>query len=247
MLGKLPHKADPRTLQFAKYISLAAVPTAPETLDYSQHVRDWPMYGNDAIGDCTCAAAGHMVEVWTALNSPALRPVKVTQASIIKTYTAVSGYSPRTGANDNGAVELDVLNYWRKTGLTKAHKLWAFAQVDPQNRDHVMLATYLFGGVYIGVALPDTAQAQTGPDKVWDVGGQPGTWGGHAVNIVAYDAAGLTCATWGCLQRMTWAFWHTYVDEAWALLPIEWQIHTGVQGFDFATLAADLADVGKPA
>ena len=50
----------------------------------------------------------------------------------------------------------------------------------------------LFGGVYIGLALPLTAQNQ----DVWDVvpnGGanaEEGSWGGHCVYVPKYDTVG---------------------------------------------------------
>jgi hypothetical protein len=78
---------------------------------------------------------------------------------------------------------------------------------------------------YIGLALPISAQNQ----DVWAVPpggsageGSPGSWGGHAVPIVAYDSRGLTVITWGATKRMTWQFLDTYCDEAYALLSQDW-------------------------
>ena len=70
--------------------------------------------GNDKIGDCTCAAAGHLIMEWTSLAQPKM--FTPTDPQIVAAYSAITGYNPKTGANDNGAAELDVLNYWRKTG-----------------------------------------------------------------------------------------------------------------------------------
>ena len=53
-------------------------------------------------------------------------------------------------------------------------------------------AIWLFGGAYIGVELPISAQRQ----EVWDVPAnpgpddEPGSWGGHAVYLVGYDLRG---------------------------------------------------------
>ena len=53
----------------------------------------------------------------------------------------------------------------------------------------IATAIWLFGGAYIGVELPVTAQKQ----DVWDVpanpgpNDEPGSWGGHAVYLVGYD------------------------------------------------------------
>lgn len=243
-LGKLPYQHDRRTLHLATYIS-QPLPAAPATwtTPMAKDIRDWPMYGNDRLGDCTCAAAAHLIECWT---SAALRWEDVPEAAVIAMYEAI------TGGQDTGAVELDVLRYWRKIGLA-GHKPYAFALIDRMAHEHVKLAASLFAGVYIGIALPKSAQSQTGPGKVWDIpthgygsDSVPGTWGGHAVNVVAYDGDGLTVVTWGQLQRMTWQFWDRYVDECWALLPAEWATTPPkIAGFNFARFDADLARVGK--
>ena len=103
----------------------------------------------------------------------------------------------------------------------------------------------LFGGLYIGVSLPASAQNQ----DVWDVATGPdaeaGSWGGHCVNVVGYDADGLTVVTWGATKRMTWAFWLAYVDEAYAILSNDFLTTAGQtpNGFDLAALTNDLRAV----
>jgi len=101
----------------------------------------------------------------------------------------------------------------------------------------------LFGGVYIGLALPVTAQSQ----DVWDVvpkGGvnaRKGSWGGHCVFVPKYDAHGFTCITWGGLKTMTVAFWKKYCDEAHTLFGHDWLTDKGSPaGFDQTQLQADL-------
>ena len=56
-LGKLPVRHDVRTLQLARYVDTAVLPAPPASYDETAHVHDWPMYANDRIGDCTCAAS----------------------------------------------------------------------------------------------------------------------------------------------------------------------------------------------
>jgi hypothetical protein len=242
-LGKLPAHHDARTLVLAKYLT-ADLPDPPAKVDYTKNVGSWPMYKNDTIGDCTCAAAGHMIEAWT--TAAADSTIKVTDADILKAYEAISGYDPSTGRNDNGAVELSVLKYWRHTGIGK-HKITGFASVEPGNHLHVKQAAQLFGGVYIGVKLPITAQGQS----MWTVPvggpvgpGAPGSWGGHAVNVVGYDSQGLTVITWGKPLRMTWTFWDTYCDEAYALLSKDFVNKTtqlAPVGFNLKELTKDLS------
>ena len=60
-LGKHQPTFDTRTLLFGKYLT-SELPPPPASKDYSRAVTTWPMMGNDTYGDCTCAAAGHMIE-----------------------------------------------------------------------------------------------------------------------------------------------------------------------------------------
>jgi len=243
-LGKRAPRHDIRTLQMADYLRAAALPAIPQTQDWGGKITDWTMMANDRIGDCTCAAAGHLTQEWTFNVSPA-GEVVFPDSAIIDAYSAITGYNPTTGANDNGANEIDVLNYWRKTGIGN-HKIDAYVALEPGNHDHVRAGVFLFGGCYIGLALPISAQTQ----RVWAVPphgahghGAPGSWGGHAVPVIAYDALTLTVVTWGALKTMTWGFWAAYCDEAYAILSEDFVNKSGIaaSGVDLATLQADLA------
>jgi hypothetical protein len=199
------------------------------------------MMANDRLGDCTCAAAGHLIEEWTTYSGTG---VTLSDSDIIAAYSSITGYNPQTGQNDNGAVELDVLKYWRKTGFS-GHKISVFVGLEPGNHDHIKASVYIFGGCYIGLALPISAQTQ----NVWSVPpgslqgpGAPGSWGGHAVPVVAYDSLGLTVVTWGALKQMTWGFWDAYCDESYGLLSPDWvnAKKIAANGFNLAQLKADL-------
>jgi hypothetical protein len=239
MLGKLPTQIDTRTLLLARYVDRSVLPSPPKTLDLTKGVGDWPMYSNDRIGDCTCAAAGHMIEAWTAAGKH--KAVEVTDASVLDMFNKVKHVDPATG--EAGAIELEVLRYWRKTGLG-GHKIGAFAAVSVHDQNLVRIGANLFGGLYIGLQLPVTAQQQ----QVWDwtkkLSGpaQPGSWGGHAVDVVGYDDEGVTVITWGDTKKMTWAFWDHYCDEAYCLISVDFLDGKGHSpaGLDIAALNADL-------
>jgi hypothetical protein len=246
-LGKNPVRHDPRTLLLASYIS-AKLPKPPEQFDLTKKVSQWGMMENDQIGDCTCAAAGHLLMLWTANAGDEFVP---TDQQIVAAYSAVTGYNPATGANDNGAQEIDVLNYWRQTGIAN-HKIGAYMALEPSNHGHILDSVYIFQGCYIGLQLPKSAQAQTENHQPWSVppggavgDGKAGSWGGHAVPVVAYDQRSLTVVTWGALQTMTWGFWAAYCEEAYAILSLDYL--TGAKktpnGFDLQQLQADLADL----
>lgn len=243
-LGKRHPKRDERNLQLAKYLK-SSLPTPPASVDFTKKCdKNWPMYANDRIGNCTAATAGHMLQVWSANGRE--KEVEVTERTVIGFYSRVTGYDPKKPETDNGAIELDVLKAWAKGGLG-GYRIGAYVEVSLSNRILVQDGVYLFGGLYTGFALPLSAQNQS----VWDVPaggargkGESGSWGGHAAPIVAYDARGLTCVTWGALQRMTWSFFNTYCDEAYALLSAQFISATTKKspaGFDLATLRKDLA------
>lgn len=242
--GRLPVRHDPRTLQLARYLT-AKLPKPPTVFGIWKAVTVWPMYGNDKLGDCTCAAAGHMIEAWTAATG-AIKTV--SSGAITRTYwltgTPSSTKGTAGGPTDTGRVELDILKFWRTTGIS-GHKIGAFASVQPKNHSHMKAGTWLLGGLYVGIALPITAQTQ----QIWDVVGdgktgdsQPGSWGGHAIDIVGYDSQGLIGVTWGNLIKITWAFVDTYFEEAYAIISNDW-LTKGVTptGLNLAQLEADLA------
>ena len=370
-LGKLPPRLDSRTLQLANYPCLAAVAGAPpssssgqgttlsekcvlapvpRSVDWTAKIPSWPMFSNDTLGDCTAAAAAHMIQCWTANASDAFTP---SDAQVIAAYSATGHYIPDDAATDQGAVELDVLNFWRQQGIA-GHKIAAYVSFSPQNFEHTRQAINIFGGIYIGLALPLSAQTQ----EVWDVpsfvsrvaafirrhansparavqnhsctgtslfsecGGPfcelrwsppnswyrrsmrsshseqfcgtplcdsssasgtsadstsisspesislnlfrssglsslqppasslqndftPGSWGGHAVPVLAYDSDTLTCITWGAKKRMTWEFFARYCDESYAPLSPDWLNAQGKtpEGFGLDALQADLAQI----
>jgi hypothetical protein len=240
-LGRIK-PAEPPKLRLAKYVDEAVVlPATPLTTDFYSDVPSWPMYDNDSLGDCTCAASGHMVQAWSAAAG-GLKTMG--DADVVGVYWA-------TGSDDNGRSEIDVLNYWRKQGIaagtTWVDKITAYAGVEASNLELVKAAIALFGGVYIGVGLPLTAQGQ----PVWDVvaddpeRSQPGSWGGHAVPIVGYDEDSLVVVTWGGVLKMTNAFFAEYVDEVYALLSPDFfgGKDSSPAGFDLSALEADLTAI----
>jgi hypothetical protein len=242
-LGKRAPRHDRRTLHLANYLRADVLPVIPDQYDWSGKVPAWGELCNDRLGCCTISGAAHLLMDWSANASTEIIP---SDTDIITAYSAVSGYDPTTGANDNGAVEIDVLNYWRQTGIAN-HTIDSYVALEPGNHSHIQAAIYLFGGCYIGLALPISAQGQ----RVWSVpaggptgNGEPGSWGGHAVNICAFDASGVTVVTWGALQQVTWPFLDAYMDEAYAVLSQDFT-NNGIapNALDWSALQADLQQV----
>lgn len=240
-LGRKAIKTDTRTLQLSAYLR-PALPPPPPTADWTKSITGWGEMLNDQLGDCTIAGAGHAIQVWTA-NTTGI--VTVPDSTIEAMYEKWDGYVPGDASTDTGGVELDVLNDWRQQGFG-GHTLVAFADPKFSNLVEIRQSIALFGGVYIGLALPLTAQNQ----DVWDVvpssgaNAKKGSWGGHCVYVPKYDDKGFTCITWGQLKTMTVAFWKEYCDEAHTLLGQDWLSAKGSpNGFDMAQLQADLSAI----
>jgi hypothetical protein len=237
-LGKLAPRVDVRTLALSRYVDRASLPTPPDALDLTARVGEWPMYANDRIGDCTTAAAAHMIEAWTAAARG--EAVEVTESAVLAAFDRVKLVDPATG--EEGAVELDVLRDWRAHGVGH-HRIGAFARVSTHDHQLARTAAWLFGGLYLGLQLPLSAQWQSAWDWNGSLSGddRPGSWGGHAVDVVRYTAGGLTVVTWGRLKEMTWSFWDRYCDEAYCILSRDFlEGDQAPNGFDLDALRADL-------
>jgi len=237
-LGRKAIKTDTRTLALGDYLT-PSLPPPPLAADWTKGIATWGMMLNNKLGCCTIAGAAHAVQVWSANTG---NMVTVPDATVESYYQQWDGYVPGNANTDSGGVELDVLNYWQKQGFANI-SLLAFADPEPASLVEVRQSIAIFGGIYIGVALPITAQKQ----DVWDVvlhGGadaKKGSWGGHCVFVPKYDQKTFTCITWGALKTMTVAFWKEYCDEAHTLLGQSWLTEKGAPGgFNQAQLEADL-------
>jgi hypothetical protein len=235
-------------LLLSRYLVAGDLPTPPESLEYASGYKDWQMYGNDQVGDCTCAAATHIIAEGQFCNG---KPITPTAESTLAAYSAITGYNPKDPSSDQGAVCSDVLNYWRNIGIA-GNKLTAYLQVQAANFQQLYESISLFGNVYCGVALPVISEEQFATGQDWDLpkdyrtnpDASPGSLGGHCVPIIGYTPAYLECVTWGQVQRMSNEFWSYYVDEAWVALGPAWADTThSPSGFNLAALYADLGKI----
>lgn len=239
--GKLaphPEETHPR-VKLSKHLTLE---TAPEVVDYASKVSSWPMYLNDRIGDCTCAALGHALQAWTTYGKG--ETVTLADDAVLSLYEAVSGYNPTTGANDNGAVEQDVLGHVEADGIG-GHTIVAFAQVNHKDLNEMKIALHLFGTVYVGFQVPQSAEVQHGAGQPWTVVPNSPILGGHAIDFQKWDADYIYCVTWGSLQAMTPEFWLTYGDEAWVIITDDWLNDKGVSptGLNITELIAEFKEI----
>lgn len=239
-LGKHPKKEDDRNLKLSKYLDHAVLDPAPESIKYASAINDFGMMLNDKIGNCTCAANGHRIQVLTQMNGSMLT---VSDESVEKMYEDISGYNPATGANDNGANMLDVMKYMQSIGLD-GHKTGPYLEIDIKNLQEVKQAIYIFGSVNIGIQLAISMQGAL----TWDVAdpslqgdSAPGSWGGHDVIVPGYNVDSLWPITWGAWMELTNRGWLAYVDEAYVQMDPLWlnPFQQAPNGFDLAQLQSD--------
>lgn len=213
--GRKPAQHDRPHLKLA-HILRPDLPAAPASADWVSAVPGsaWGMLGNDELGDCTCAGVGHKRIGDCYVNQGVT--LDVSTADAIKFYENF-GYIPGDPNTDQGAVCQDVLEFWQKYGF-KGERILAFAKVDIRNEEEVKQAISLFGQVYTGFDVPESAMKQFQNGETWDVIQGDSLDGGHCVTLGAYDSDGLTAVTWGKLQKLTWDFFRTYFDEAWVIV-----------------------------
>lgn len=240
-LGKRAAKFNPYTLRLAHYLDTTYVP--PPFADNCPHgFTAWGMMLNDTLGDCTIAGCGHALQVFSGGTT-------LADSVIEQYYEQWCGYVAGDPSTDNGGDEVDVLNDWKQHKFS-GHVLDGYADPQPQVWAHVAQSIAQFGGVYIGLQLPNSALTQNEKGEIWDVVKHDGgIAGGHAVFCPAYHtedptdsgATTITCITWGMKQKMTIAFWDKYCDESHTLLAAAWQ----PSGVNLAALRADLASINN--
>ncbi|GBQ92014.1 hypothetical protein AA23498_1338 [Acetobacter nitrogenifigens DSM 23921 = NBRC 105050] len=220
-LGKLAPRHDARTYRLTPILNGRLIPI-PASCDWSKGIS-YDMNGNDQYGDCADAARAAMVLTWT---SRAQAPMRLTLAQVLADYAATTRppFDPKTGANDNGTVLLDLLNHWCRDGLSRpgqtADYLTAYGALTPTDHDSVRRAIYALGGVYLGIQVPNYLMTLAGdwtyqPNADWSLAG------GHCIAAVGFDDFGPRIFTWGGTRRMEWRLWDKIVDEAYGLVSKE--------------------------
>ena len=233
-LGRLQRTYDARIPHMSALVAGQVLPPPPPSVDYTTTLpRNLGMMLNDTLGDCTCAAVYHAIQVWSA---NALQKIDTEgDSDVEKLYIQACGYNPRIPGEGPGGNEQHVLTYLLQKGAPTGpkgktrHKITAFVEVDPRNTDDVKRAINDCGVAYIGFNVPAYLMpANAPPPDIWDVqAGNDSIVGGHAVVLAGYDANGARVISWGQYYTMTWAFFAKYVDETYAIADPDWIEATG--------------------
>lgn len=232
-LGRKPRRYDPRVPQMTQLVAGRELPPPPASVRWALGMpTDLGMMLNDTLGDCTCAAYYHALQLWSFNSNPDRLVVTEPDACVQSLYEAVAGYVPGNEATDQGADEQSVLSYLMNSGAPtqnprtqtpSRHKLAAYVEIDVADVDNVKRAIADCGVVYIGFNVPRFLMVDGSP-PIWDLtpDGDQTIEGGHAVILTGYDATAIDLVSWGQHYAMTWAFFAAFVDEAYALADVDW-------------------------
>ena len=229
--GKLPAQKLFGVGTLADYAT-GRLPAPPAQAHYGHLVKDFPMDGNDQYGDCTIAAVAHMLQAFNA---------EVRGTDTIPTEReCVSTYLQLTGGQDSGLVEVDVLNHWKNQGFW-GHKIAGYAPVPTNDLTQLHQAVAFYGGAYLGVQIPQSAETQFDDGLPWTVVPGSPIVGGHAIPIVGYDPNFVYVVTWGAIAAVTYPWLAHYLDEAFAIIAPEFVAAGRGPVLALAELEADLA------
>jgi hypothetical protein len=223
------------------------LPTTPATWAHGAGIT-FGVFLNNQLPDCTHAALqGHAEQVHSTRRGHPEKPADEWVRAAFHATGLEQGLSDSQGRYMEG-----VLSYARRVGFQQSpadpqgtvglEKILGYAAVNPLDLTETRAAGYLFGGLYVGIALPVSAYYDWEAGRNWScraTNNAPGGWGGHAVWVTAINTIGPVCATWGKRKQMTWCFWKRYVDECYAVVTDDW----ATPGTYRDKLLADLASL----
>ncbi len=167
---------------------LGQLPTPPASFSWSRGLT-YPIFGNDQYGDCYYAAVAHASQTYTG-NAGA--ECSFNLAALVARYKVLSG-------GDNGLGDMQIMPEWKAgiVGPNGPRKILAEMTVNPADDASTALAMWVFCGLILTVALPDTWVANPKPGDTWDKG-TPDQNNGHAIILTGKQGNGTyELQTWG--------------------------------------------------
>jgi hypothetical protein len=235
-LGKQAHKHDDRTLMLSRFF----LPDfhVPSRYNFDKGKRPIPsrVWGNDRWGDCVIAGeANHLLRLERIEQR---RTIVMADQDAIDRYKALTGAQRAGDDRDEGLVVLDTMRDWRNNGWTlhgHTFKIDAYGEIQPNDREQLRMANYIFHGVHLGFALPAACQQMV---HTWDYNGekgaewQPGSWGGHLVYSKAFSPS--TSEIWRSIldpnDPRPWVKFHGWVSIGWLLqFPLVYLVDTSLK------------------
>jgi hypothetical protein len=242
-LGRIKPRSGQKSLRLSMYMKAEGVAAMkpPSTVNYSAKAASSisRMFLNNQFGCCVVADHAHLVGVWSANDSDSPGIVIPTDQEIYDQYQKICG------PGDNGCNIADFCAYVQKNGFVaggKVYKIDGRVSIDHTNPTEVKLGVYLFGGVKLGINLP----------QEWLDSPENGVWsptnseivGGHDVLALGYNESGVIVSTWAGKRLITWEAMadRRFVDEAHICLAELWYNKDGLApcGINVSKLRNDL-------
>jgi hypothetical protein len=226
------------------YVDRSILPTAPLHFGHEQFVPldGWGVLANDKYGCCVWSGSAHLAMMWCAEVGT---QTNFTDEAVLSDYAAATGFNPADPSTDQGTDMEQAAAYWRRTGIVdatgKRHQIGAYLAIQVGNLDDLRLASWLFGGVGVGIAFPSSAFDQFRDHRGWSVKRGSRIEGYHYIPVVAHRSH-FEVVSWGRLIKVTDAF----LKEAVAYVSPE-RLRDGksLEGFDVDTLNRDLQALGR--
>lgn len=234
-LGRLARTHDPRIPHMSAFFARRQPIQLPAAQDWTAGMpAELGLMLNDRLGDCTCAAFYHALQVWS-FNATATLETQPDEV-VEQLYVRACGYNPGEAGQGPGGNVQQVLTYVLKQGAPVnptpdgVNRIHAFLEVDPRHTDDVKRTIMECGVAYVGFSVPDwlIPQPPARPPALWDVrSASDPTVGEHAAIAAGYSEDGLRVISWGHYYTMTWRFLAQYADEMYAIASTAWIEKTG--------------------
>jgi len=246
-LGKLPHVPGAISWHYRDIFNINRLQKPPLVFGHVWNDTVVPMLGNDKAGCCVWSTQGHTLQ---SMQRGVGKPETIfSDESILSDYSADTGYVPGDDATDKGTNMADAAKYWRQTGIIDAsgqrHKIDAYAALRVTDPDELFQAAFDFGGIALGVQLPQSAMDQWDAKQPWtDWGHRSKILGGHATLLAGRNHHGdAVIVTWNGITAASVQWLAKYADEAVAFISLDYLDERGVnpRGYDRAELQRRLA------
>lgn len=209
--------------------------------------------GNDSWGDCVAAAAEHFAQNETANTGSPLTP---TTDQTLALYSAVTGFDINAGPSGNNPTDQGtdpeaMLSYWKSTGIPIndsngkeiLHTIVGWASLDITSWAQLRYAAYTFGGLFLAINCPQSAQQNTNNWQL--VPGSP-IDGGHGINMTGQGSLGCKIDSWGMTIPASVPFIKHYLVSAFCVVTPFWLTKQGTSpsGLDLDGLLAAMKNCG---
>lgn len=230
-LGKKAPRRLMSTPSFGDFIDKATSwpSVSPRGWEYAVPPSQLEMLGNDQYGDCAEAGAMHLIQVETANTG---NPLHGTLQQTLDLYSALTGFDPNNPDTDQGTDLLTLLQYWKSQGISVTdakgqvvkHTILGWASLDISSVAQMRYVNDVFGGTYLGINCPQSAENDT---SNWVVVPNSPIIGGHCVNGTGQGRAGGHLISWGLNIPFQWAFPLAYLDEGYVVVSSLWVNNQG--------------------